>query len=234
MSGQRQKIQLTLAFPEEERGEASRASGDRVEPCVVSDDTQDPVKLDSLMEAVLERTNLKRALHKIQSNRGSRTPGVDGMPVRKLAAYLRKHWPKIKADLESGSYQPFPVKHVEIPKSGGPHGGFIRRGSFRSAERSKHEGKRHNRPPSAVRKLGISTALDRFMQQAVLQVLQPIFDPTFSDGHRPKVGRLRLPSRTECSSGGDQSSELSERRLSLGRGPPRADCSARQRMVVRR
>ena len=181
MSGQRQKIQLTLAFPEEERGEASRTSGDRVEPCAVSDDTQDPVKLDSLMEAVLERTNLTRALHKIQSNRGSRTPGVDGMPVRKLTAYLRKHWPKIKVDLESGSYQPFPVKRVEIPKPGG-----------------------------GVRKLGIPTALDRFIQQAVLQVLQPIFDPTFSDGHRPKVGRLRLPSRTECSSGGDQSSELSE------------------------
>lgn len=159
VSGQRQKIQLTLAFPEEERGEASRASGDRVEPCAVTDDTQGPVKLDSLMETVLERTNLKRALHKIQSNRGSRTPGVDGLPVRKLAAYLRKHWPKIKVDLESGSYQPFPVKRVEIPKPGG-----------------------------GVRKLGIPTALDRFIQQAVLQVLQPIFDPTFSNhsyGFRP-------------------------------------------------
>lgn len=179
---------VTLAFPEEERGEASRASGDRVEPCAVSDDTQDPVRLNSLMEAVLERTNLKRALHKIQSNRGSRTPGADGMPVHKLAAYLRKHWPKIKVDLESGSYQPFPVKRVEIPKPGGP----ARRARLprdpHDSEQSTHEAKRHNKPPSAVRKLGIPTALDRFMQQAVLQVLQPIFDPTFSDhsyGFRP-------------------------------------------------
>ena len=152
VNGSRRQIQLTLAFPEEERGEASRASGDRVEPCAATDDTSGPVKLDSLMEAVLERTNLVRALHKIQSNRGARTPGVDGMPVRKLLPYLRKHWPTIKADLENGTYQPFPVKRVEIPKPGG-----------------------------GVRKLGIPTALDRLIQQAIQQVLQPIFDPTFSD-----------------------------------------------------
>ena len=188
VNGSRQKIQLTLAFPEDERGEAPRASGDRVEPCAATDDTRDPVKLNSLMEAVLERTNLTRALHKIQSNRGSRTPGVDGLPFYKLAAYLRKHWPTIKADLESGSYQPFPVKRVEIPKPGGPARRVHSPRDPHNSGRSTHGTRRQSRPPSAVRKLGIPTALDRLIQQAVLQVLQPIFDPTFSDhsyGFRP-------------------------------------------------
>lgn len=87
------------------------------------------------------------------------SPGIDGMTVKKLGGYLSKHWPNIREQLLQGSYQPQAVKRVEIPK---PNGG--------------------------VRKLGIPTALDRFIQQSVLQVLQKYWDRTFSEssyGFRP-------------------------------------------------
>jgi RNA-directed DNA polymerase len=87
------------------------------------------------------------------------SPGVDGMTVEDLPGYLQQHWLAIRAALLSGSHRPSPVKRVEIPKPGG-----------------------------GVRKLGIPTVLDRFLQQALLQVLQPEWDPTFSDhsyGFRP-------------------------------------------------
>jgi len=86
-------------------------------------------------------------------------PGVDGMTVNELPNYLRKNWPTIQAQLLSGSYVPKPVRRVEIPK---PTGGF--------------------------RMLGIPCVLDRFIQQAVLRVLQERWDPTFSEqsyGFRP-------------------------------------------------
>jgi RNA-directed DNA polymerase len=85
--------------------------------------------------------------------------GVDGMTVQQLPDYLKQHWPEIREQLLSGTYVPQPVKRVEIPK---PEGG--------------------------VRKLGIPTVLDRFIQQAVMQVLQDRWDRTFSDhsyGFRP-------------------------------------------------
>jgi RNA-directed DNA polymerase len=86
-------------------------------------------------------------------------PGVDGMTVDQLPSYLRKCWPQIKEDLLNGTYKPMPVRRKEIPK---PQGG--------------------------VRLLGIPTAMDRLIQQAVAQVLQQIWDPVFSDssfGFRP-------------------------------------------------
>lgn len=86
-------------------------------------------------------------------------PGVDGMTVDALPGYLREHWPAIREQLMAGTYRPQPVRRVEIPKPGG-----------------------------GVRKLGIPTVLDRLIQQAVLQVLQPRWDPTFSEhsyGFRP-------------------------------------------------
>jgi RNA-directed DNA polymerase len=86
-------------------------------------------------------------------------PGIDGMTVNKLAGYLRKHWPQIREQLLAGVYSPKPVKRVEIPKSDG-----------------------------GIRKLGIPTVLDRFIQQAIMQVLQGYWDKTFSDhsyGFRP-------------------------------------------------
>lgn len=87
------------------------------------------------------------------------SPGGDGMTVAELAEYLREHWPTIKAQVLAGTYQPQPVKRQPIPKPGG-----------------------------GVRDLGIPCVLDRFIQQAILQVLQPRFDPTFSEhsyGFRP-------------------------------------------------
>lgn len=159
VSGQRRNIQLQLAFPEEIRGEAPKDSGEGAEPPAATTNTEDSVKLVSLMEEVLDPQNLNRAYCQILSNRGARTPGVDGMTVAQLKAYVRKHWPKIEAQLRVGDYRPHPVKRVEIPKPGG-----------------------------GVRKLGIPSALDRMLQQAVLQVLQPLFDPTFSEhsyGFRP-------------------------------------------------
>ncbi len=88
------------------------------------------------------------------------SPGIDGMTVDKLPEHLREHWPAIRAQLLSGTYRPQPVKRVEIPK-----------------------------PDGGVRKLGIPTVLDRVIQQAVLQVLQGRWDPTFSEhsyGFRPR------------------------------------------------
>ena len=87
------------------------------------------------------------------------SPGIDGMSVEELPEYLRRHWGEIRQRLLAGTYQPKPVRRQEIPKSGG-----------------------------GVRELGIPTVLDRFIQQAILQVLQPRFDPTFSrhsHGFRP-------------------------------------------------
>jgi RNA-directed DNA polymerase len=110
------------------------------------------------MEEVLERENLRKALGQVRRNKGA--PGIDGMTVEQLAAHLREHWPEIRQALLHCSYQPRPVRRVEIPKPSG----------------------------SGMRQLGIPTVLDRFVQQAVLQVLQRYFDPTFSEqsyGFRP-------------------------------------------------
>jgi len=85
--------------------------------------------------------------------------GGDGVTVEALRPYLRTHWERIRAELLQGQYRPHPVRRVEIPKPGG-----------------------------GVRALGIPTVLDRFIQQALLQVLTPIFDPHFSAhsyGYRP-------------------------------------------------
>ena len=110
------------------------------------------------MEEVCERENLKEALRQVKANKGS--PGIDGMAVGGLTDYLKQHWPAIREQLINGTYQPKPVRRVEIPK---PDGG-------------------------GVRKLGIPCVLDRFIQQAVMQVLQRRWDRTFSDhsyGFRP-------------------------------------------------
>ena len=113
----------------------------------------------SLIEQVVRRENLLAAHARVVRNAGA--PGVDGMTVDDLMAYCRAHWARIREQLLSGTYVPQPVRRVEIPKPGG----------------------------TGKRTLGIPTVLDRFIQQALLQVLSPIFDPTFSDasyGFRPK------------------------------------------------
>src|SRR4029450_8044564 len=101
------------------------------------------------MEEVGERPNLKEALRQAKSNKGS--AGIDSMTVGQLENYLKQHWPAIREQLLIGTYEPKPVRRVDIPK---PDGG-------------------------GVRKLGIPTVLDRFVQQAVMQVLQRRWDPTF-------------------------------------------------------
>jgi len=110
-----------------------------------------------LMERVVERENLKRALKRVRQNKGS--PGVDGMRTDDLLDYLRGEWGRIRQELLAGTYQPHPVRRHRIDKQGG-----------------------------GKRELGIPTVLDRFIQQALLQVLHPIYDKTFSEhshGFRP-------------------------------------------------
>jgi len=111
-----------------------------------------------LMEEALCRENVLAAYKRVVRNGGA--PGVDGMTVEELMPYCQEHWARIREELFSGRYQPQPVRRVEIPKPDG----------------------------KGRRMLGIPTVLDRLIQQCLLQVLQPIFDPTFSDdsyGFRP-------------------------------------------------
>jgi RNA-directed DNA polymerase len=112
-----------------------------------------------LLEAVVERKNMWLALKQVERNSGA--AGVDNMTVAQLRDYLREHWLRIKAELLAGSYQPQPVLKVEIPKPGG----------------------------KGMRMLGIPTVVDRLLQQALQQVLSPLFEPHFSEssyGFRPQ------------------------------------------------
>ena len=111
-----------------------------------------------LMDAVVERENMIEALHRVERNKGS--AGIDKMRVEDLRPHLKEHWSRIKEELLEGSYQPQAVREVMIPKPGG----------------------------RGVRKLGIPTVVDRLIQQALHQILSPVFDPFFSNhsyGFRP-------------------------------------------------
>jgi RNA-directed DNA polymerase len=157
MGGKRQKNQLELAFTAERRGEAPETLGEGTEASVAKRGTESPASTERLMEEVLEAENLRLALKRVQSNKGS--PGIDGMSVKGLPGYLREHWATHREQLLSGTYKPQAVKRVQIAKPGG-----------------------------GKRKLSIPTVLDRFIQQAVLQVLQGRWDRTFSQssfGFRP-------------------------------------------------
>jgi RNA-directed DNA polymerase len=112
---------------------------------------------ERVWEAVFAKENMQTALKRVESNKGA--AGTDGMEVSELRGYLRMHWLEVREALESGRYQPSPVRRVEIPK---PEGG--------------------------VRQLGIPTVLDRLIQQAIAQVLTPMFEAVFSPhsyGFRP-------------------------------------------------
>lgn len=138
------QLMLPLGIPEGEP-----AIGERVET--------DPERSSSLMMRVVERENLRHALHQVRRNRGA--PGIDGMSVDALPDFLRKHWPSIRARLLTGRYRPKAVRRVWIPK-----------------------------PDGRTRSLGIPTVLDRFIQQAIAQVLQEDWEPVFHDksyGFRP-------------------------------------------------
>jgi RNA-directed DNA polymerase len=158
MNDKRQKNQLPLAFTEEGRSEAPRALREGTESFTAKCETESPARAEQLMEEVCERENCQQALRRVKANKGS--PGIDGMRVEELPGYLKQHWPALRDQLLSGTYQAQPVRRVEIEK-----------------------------PDGGMRKLGIPTVLDRFIQQAVMQVLQPRWDPTFSEhshGFRPK------------------------------------------------
>ena len=88
------------------------------EPFVASSISESPTGEVQLLETILERENLRRALRQVRRNRGA--PGVDGMTVRQLGRHLKKHWPKIKAAIVEGRYKPLPVRRKEIEK---PEGG---------------------------------------------------------------------------------------------------------------
>src|SRR5208337_755126 len=158
MGEERPKNQRQLAFPTAQRGEAPGIVGGGTESLAVERGTESPAGTERLMEEVVERENLKEALRRVKANKGS--PGVDGMTVHALPDHLKEHWPAIREQLLSGTYEPQPVRRVEIPK-----------------------------PDGGVRKLGIPTVLDRLIQQAVMQVLQGRWDRTFSEhsyGFRPR------------------------------------------------
>jgi RNA-directed DNA polymerase len=149
----RQKnTQKNLDFNSTPTGEARTVGEEATESFSARHAPENPASTNQLMEEVCERENLKRALQRVKANKGS--PGIDGMTVEEFSGYLQQHWPAIREQLLSGIYAPQPVRRVEIAK---PDGG-------------------------GMRKLGIPTTLDRFVQQAVLQVLQRQWDPTFS-GH---------------------------------------------------
>jgi RNA-directed DNA polymerase len=102
------------------------------------------------MEAVVERGNMLKAFRRVVGNKGA--AGVDAMSVDELMPYLQTHWKRIKEQLLEGCYQPQPVRRVEIPKPGG----------------------------KGMRKLGVPTVVDRLIQQALHQILNPLFDSDFS------------------------------------------------------
>jgi RNA-directed DNA polymerase len=138
-------IQIGLPFKIEGDAFASNAA------------SESPVGKERLMELILLSENLKRALQRVKQNKGA--AGVDDMGTDQLHDHLKRHWASIKSQLLKGTYQPQPVKRVEIPKPGG-----------------------------GKRMLGIPTVLDRFIQQAMLQILQELWDETFSQfsyGFRP-------------------------------------------------
>src|SRR5215217_1135813 len=154
----RWKNQLELAFRTEARGEAPSAAPEGTEARAATAAPDGPVVP---VGPTMERIVARDNLRKAlaQVRRNKGAPGVDVMSVDDLAAHLKDHWPAIRDQLLHGTYRPQPARRVEIPKATG-----------------------------GTRALGVPTVLDRFIQQAVLQVLQAEWDPTFADasfGFRP-------------------------------------------------
>ena len=138
-------------------GRKPREDGARVSNVAAGAGHSEPEVEVRLMEAILSRENMLRAMDRVVANKGA--AGIDKMPVTALKAYLVGNWLRIKEELLEGRYQPQAVRGVEIPKPGG-----------------------------GVRLLGIPTAVDRLIQQALHQALMPLFDPDFSSnsyGFRP-------------------------------------------------
>ena len=110
-----------------------------------------------MLNQILERQNMIQALKRVEANKGS--PGVDMMPVQTLRQHILENWETIKSQILNGTYEPQPVRRIEIPK-----------------------------PDGGVRLLGIPTVTDRLIQQAISQILSKEYDSTFSEhsyGFRP-------------------------------------------------
>ena len=114
MSGQRLTEQLQLVFAPAEEVTTSTVGHEGAEPVVAKCEPERPAVTNSVMEAVCERANLKKALRRVKANKGS--PGVDGVTVEQLQDYLRAHWPQHRDELLRGTYIPSPVRRGEIPK----------------------------------------------------------------------------------------------------------------------
>jgi RNA-directed DNA polymerase len=160
----RQKNQLELAFGTEARGEAPSTGDEGTETRTAQAGHERPAAWLGLvlgLDPRMEAVVERDNLKKALARvrRNKGAPGIDAMSVDDLAAHLKDHWPEIRAQLLDGGYRPQPVRRVEIPKASG-----------------------------GSRSLGVPTVLDRFIQQAVLQVLQADWDPSFSEasyGFRP-------------------------------------------------
>lgn len=130
---------------------------------------------DRLLEKILDKDNMNLAYKRVKSNKGA--GGIDGMSVDELLSYLQENGQHLIQQIRDGKYHPNPVRRVEIPKE----------------ERGK------------VRKLGIPTVVDRVVQQAIAQMLSPIFEPQFSDsscGFRP--GRSAHDAIRKCQRHADE------------------------------
>jgi RNA-directed DNA polymerase len=147
---QQKQLELNLGKVESRRDRSSEAF-------IAERLAESPTGEVRLMESICERQNMNRALKRVRENKGA--PGIDGMTVDELPGYLIRHWPKIKAQLLTGDYQPIPVRRAELRK-----------------------------PDGGVRLLGIPSVLDRLIQQATAQVFEVLWDRTFSEsshGFRP-------------------------------------------------
>jgi RNA-directed DNA polymerase len=158
MRRKRQENRNQLTFLTQGQGEAIALGAEGSERLMPSNKVERPALGKHLMEEACMRGNMMRALDQVKRNSGA--PGVDGMTVEALPKFLKTHWPSMKQRLLEGTYRPSPVRRAEIEKREG----------------------------GGVRQLGIPTVLDRLVQQALLQVLQPRVDSTFSKhsyGFRP-------------------------------------------------
>ncbi len=165
----RQKTELEITLQAVATGEARSSGMEGTEARTAKTKVESQAALGPLMEVIVERDNLRKALAHVKRNKGA--AGIDGMSLDALAPHLKEHWPAIRAQLLEGTYKPQPVRRVEIPKASG-----------------------------GTRSLGIPTVLDRFIQQAVLQVLQAEWDPTFSEhsfGFRPKRSAHQAVARAQ-------------------------------------
>jgi len=146
--------------PNSEKGKGPASSATAMNPSGGADGRRVAVKPnpdEHLLEQILSRPNMLKAWERVKANKGA--PGIDKMPIDDFMAFAREHWEEIRSSIYAGTYQPLPVKRVEIPKATG-----------------------------GTRPLGIPSVLDRLIQQAIAQILLPIFDPDFSDssfGFRP-------------------------------------------------